>query len=370
MKIALVLPGGVDRSGSERVIPCLLWLIERLTAAGDAVHVFALHQEPEPGRWSLLGAEVHNAGRRPKRLRSLAALAAEHRRSPFDLIHGFWAAGPGVVAGLFGRAARLPVVLSMPGGDLSALHDIGYGARVTARGRAWTRLAIACADREVVPSRHIAEEASILGIASEVIPFGVARDRWHPAPPRRRTGGTLRLIQIASLNRVKDQGTLLEALRLLRECGADFHLDLIGCDTLGGTVQRRCQALGLDRHVSFHGFLPNRELRAYLERSDLMLLSSRHEAGPIVMVEAAMVGVPTVGTKVGLIDDWAPDAAVAVPVGDAVAIADAVVRLADDESERLRLADAAQCRALAKDADDTARRFRALYAEVIVRRSR
>jgi hypothetical protein len=28
VKIALVVPGGVDRSGSERVIPCLLWLIE------------------------------------------------------------------------------------------------------------------------------------------------------------------------------------------------------------------------------------------------------------------------------------------------------------------------------------------------------
>jgi glycosyltransferase involved in cell wall biosynthesis len=101
-----------------------------------------------------------------------------------------------------------------------------------------------------------------------------------------------------------------------------------------------------------------------------MLLSSRHEAGPIVMVEAAMVGLPTVGTKVGLIDDWAPDAAVAVAVGDAVALADAVVRLAGDESERLRLAGAAHRRALAADADDTARRFRAVYAEVIVRRSR
>ena len=28
MKIAWVLPGGVDRSGDRRVIPCLLWLID------------------------------------------------------------------------------------------------------------------------------------------------------------------------------------------------------------------------------------------------------------------------------------------------------------------------------------------------------
>jgi hypothetical protein len=50
MKVAIVTPGGVDRSGSERVIPCLLWLIERLVRAGIEVHVFALRQEPRPDR--------------------------------------------------------------------------------------------------------------------------------------------------------------------------------------------------------------------------------------------------------------------------------------------------------------------------------
>ena len=50
MKIALIVPGGVDRSGTHRIIPCLLWLVERLVAAGDEVHIFALQQEPSAGR--------------------------------------------------------------------------------------------------------------------------------------------------------------------------------------------------------------------------------------------------------------------------------------------------------------------------------
>ena len=57
MKIALVVPGGVDRSGEVRVIPALLALIRRLAAAHD-VHVFALAQEPGPGAWMLEGAHV------------------------------------------------------------------------------------------------------------------------------------------------------------------------------------------------------------------------------------------------------------------------------------------------------------------------
>ena len=53
MKIALLVPGGVDRSATTKVIPCLLWLIERL-AEGHEVHVFALRQEDRPGTWPLL----------------------------------------------------------------------------------------------------------------------------------------------------------------------------------------------------------------------------------------------------------------------------------------------------------------------------
>ena len=52
MKVALIVPGGVDRSGEVRVIPALLALIRRL-AADHELHVFATHQEPTPGsgRW-------------------------------------------------------------------------------------------------------------------------------------------------------------------------------------------------------------------------------------------------------------------------------------------------------------------------------
>jgi glycosyltransferase involved in cell wall biosynthesis len=80
--------------------------------------------------------------------------------------------------------------------------------------------------------------------------------------------------------------------------------------------------------------------------------------------------VPTVGTAVGHIADFAPDAALAVPVGDDVALADAIARLSDDEGLRLRLARAAQERAVSEDADFTAMRFRALYAAAVRRTAR
>ena len=361
MKIALVVPGGVDRSGTERVIPCLLWLIERLAAQAE-VHVFALQQEPRPGRWTLLGAEVHNAGSRPRRLRSLAQLIAEHRRGAFDVVHAFWAGGPGAVAASFKRLTGVPVILTLPGGDLTALPDIGYGGRLSWRGRAWTRLALAAADRVIVPSDWMREQAGALGIEAIRLPWGVALDRWPPAVPRPRKGGKLRLVHVANLNRVKDQETLLLAARRLADRGLEFRLDMIGLDTLHGAVQRRAAELNLDDQVHFHGFMPHAETREWVERSDIMVVSSRHEAVPMVLIEAALAGVPTVGTSVGQIADWAPEAAIAVPVRDSAALAEAILRLAGDEQERLRLARAAQELAIREDADFTAARHLELYA--------
>jgi len=87
-----------------------------------------------------------------------------------------------------------------------------------------------------------------------------------------------------------------------------------------------------------------------------------------VVLEAAVAGVPTVGTAVGHLVEWAPYAAQAVRVDDPEALAGCIQRVLDDEDLRLRLAGEAQRRAVAEDADMTARAFAALYREVLARR--
>lgn len=361
MKAALLVPGGVDRSGTHQVIPVQLWLIERLAAMGHEVHVFALAQEPVPGRWPLLGTTVHNAGRTPRRLRMLGQIVAEHRRAPFALLHAFWAVPSGLVATAAGRVLGIPVLLHLPGGDLADLSTIGYGARSRWQGRVWTRLAIAGAARVTAPSEFIVSQARALGVEAERLPQGVALDRWPPLAPRRRAAGArARLLHVGSLNRVKDQETLLLAAARLRDRGVAFQLDVIGADILDGAIQRRAMELGLAgseagaKFVHFHGFLCQSELRPWVERADLLLVTSRHEAGPVVLLEAAVTGVPTVGTAVGHLAEWAPRAAVAVPVGDYEALANETAALLTDEERRLEIAAAAQARAIREDADFTA----------------
>ncbi len=364
MKVGLLVPGGVDRSGEYRVIPCLLWLIERLARKHD-VHVFALWQEPGPSRYQLLGAEVHNIGASPRKLRILAKIAAEHRRRPFDILHAMWAAPPGVVGALASKILRVPLLLHITGGDLADLPAINYGGRKHWRGRVWLRLAVAGASFITTPSCEMQRTASRLDVEVERLPFGVALDRWPPLAPRPRdTSKPARLIHVASLNPVKGQTTLLRALRELRTRGHRFHVDIVGDDTLAGRIQKQCHDSGLTDRVTFHGFLPHAKLRPIMEDAHLLVMSSLHEADPIVVLEAAVAGVPTVGTAVGHLCDWSPEAAVAVDVGDYEALARETAALLDDEDRRLRLAAAAQQRATREDADWTAARVLAIYDEL------
>jgi glycosyltransferase involved in cell wall biosynthesis len=195
-------------------------------------------------------------------------------------------------------------------------------------------------------------------------------ERWPLRPPRRRAAvEPLRLVHVASLNAVKDQATLLRSLRRLADEGREFHLDVVGEDTLDGRVQAFAAELGLARKIKFHGFLTQRALRPIVDAAHVALVSSRHEAGPLVALEAAIAGLPTVGTAVGHIAEWSPRAALAVPCGDSDALARAIVALADDEESRLKIAAAAQRIALRDDADQTTRAFDEIYRRVAARRA-
>jgi glycosyltransferase involved in cell wall biosynthesis len=171
-------------------------------------------------------------------------------------------------------------------------------------------------------------------------------------------------VQVGSLTPVKDHGTLLRAVAALVRDGHDVQVDLIGEDTSGGAVPRIAEALGVLGRVTFHGYLRQRDAVPVVRAADLMVVTSRHEAGPVAMLEAAAVGVPTVGTSVGHVRDWAPERAVAVGVGDVEALAAAVGALLADDVRRIELAGRAQESALAEDADWTCARLEALYAEV------
>lgn len=363
MKLAMIVPGGVDRGATQRIIPVLLAQVERIAAVHE-LHVFALHQEAEPCSYPLLGATVHCVGAgRGATLRAARAILREHRRTPFALLHAVFggSAAAGAIAGALGR---VPLVTHLTGGELAGLPEIGYGGWRRWRSRWRLKASLARSAVVTVPGAQMLRRCGELGITARRLTWGVDPRRWPAVPPRRRESAVARLLFVGSLNRVKDPLTLVRAAAALRDRGVAFQLEMIGLDLLDGAVADEARRLGVADWIGFAGFLTQEELRPRLLRADLLLVSSLHEADPTVLLEAAACGVPAVGTPVGHLAEWAPGAAVTVPSGDPAAFADSVATLLDDEDRRLRLAMEAQRRSLAMDADHTAAQLLELYREV------
>ena len=369
MKIGIVTPGGFDRSGQQRVIPVFLGLTERL-ARRHEVHVYTLEQYPQPCDYPLCGAMVHNIGgeasrgllRAARRVRrTLRALVTEHRRGRFDALHGLWANESGLSAVLAGRLLGVPTVVSVVGGELVALPEIGYGGQLARKNRVIVAWSLRLAGAVTAASDHMLRPLRQRRADARLVPLGVDTYRFTP-PDSSPPGPPWRLLHVASLNRVKDQPTLLRAFQKIHAAEPETRLDILGEDTLNGEIQRMARDLSLEKAVTFYGFQPSDAVAGALRRSHLLLHSSLSEAGPWVMLEAAACGVPTVGTAVGHIRDLAPEAAVAVPIGDHESLAGAALALLREDPVRQALGQRALAWSHAHNLDRTAAEFEALYA--------
>jgi glycosyltransferase involved in cell wall biosynthesis len=370
MRIGLIAPGGFDRSGRKEVIPALLTLTERL-ARHHQVTVVVVRQEPEPSRFPLGGAEVINLGymfaRRPGRIslrcvyRMLTSLGTDGRH--LDVLHAFWIAECGVLAALAGRLWHIPVVVSVGGGELVWVPEVGYGGRGDWCCRMQTAVALRGADAVTAGSHYARQPLTGRQPVPQVVPLGVDTTRFY-GPIQRSDGLPWRLLHVASLNKVKNQGMLLRALRLVTDRLPGVQLDVVGEDWLHGALHRLVDELGLRHVVHWHGLLDHEALVPLYHQAHLYLQSSWHESQGVAVCEAAASGVPTVGTAVGVVADLAPEAAWAVPCDDAAAMAGAILTLLGDRQRREQLAQAAQHWAWEHNADWTAATFTALYRQL------
>jgi len=101
---------------------------------------------------------------------------------------------------------------------------------------------------------------------------------------------TLNLIAVGRLSHQKGYDLLCQVLALL---DINFHLDIYGTGPDLAQLVDIVKDLGLTNKVSFMGYTENPYEK--IVRSDLLLLSSRYEGFPNVVLEANYCGVPVVG---------------------------------------------------------------------------
>jgi glycosyltransferase involved in cell wall biosynthesis len=138
------------------------------------------------------------------------------------------------------------------------------------------------------------------------IPNGIDLATWDRAaagdPPWILEGGRFHMALIGRLQPGKNQALLVDALsRIGREAVADWRVWLIGAETGRGRyaakLGERIRRLGLEKTVRV--VPPTRDIPALMGRLDLLVLTSRAEAFPNVVLEAMASGIPVIATPVG-----------------------------------------------------------------------
>jgi colanic acid/amylovoran biosynthesis glycosyltransferase len=94
------------------------------------------------------------------------------------------------------------------------------------------------------------------------------------------------LLSVGRLHPVKDYAFLIQACAALRDQGLDFLCWIIGEGPERPALERQIAALGLQGRVYLLGRVPRADLPGYYRYADLVVMTSKSEGIPVVLMEA------------------------------------------------------------------------------------
>lgn len=187
------------------------------------------------------------------------------------------------------------------------------------------------------PRRFVIDELGVPAKKVDIVINGVpdtTRPR-RPAPP-----GIRRVAFVGTLTERKGVSWLLQALARTPVDRGRVEVTLAGNGDLP-RYQAEAKQLGIADWVNFAGWHDQGQVEELLARSDVLVLPSRDEVLPLVILEALANRVAVLTTPVGetpmVLEDG--ENARFVPVGDVDALAAALAQLVNDDALRERLAD-------------------------------
>lgn len=171
---------------------------------------------------------------------------------------------------------------------------------------------------------------------------------------------------VARLSAQKAHQVLFAAFARLLDTVPTARLVVVGTGPREAELRSLAAGLGIASRTDFMGV--RRDVPELLPGFDVACLSSVHEGVPIAIIEAMAAGLPVVATDCGAVRDLVSEdqTGFLVPVGDAMALAERLARLAGDPGLRAILG--ANARAVAErdfSVSATARGYEQLLTDLM-----
>jgi glycosyltransferase involved in cell wall biosynthesis len=280
---------------------------------------------------------------------------------PVDVVHG-----PNFVVPPARHAARVVTVH-----DLTALHHPELCTPHTRTYPAVLRRALATGAWVHTVSDFVRNEIlDAFGAPPDrvvTVPNGVdAIADADPEAGRRAAGAERYVLAIGTIEPRKNFPGLVRAFGRVARALPDVRLVIAGPDGWDG--ERFAAALAASpvrERIVRLGALDEQQRAAMLRGATALVYPSVYEGFGLPPLEAMSVGVPTLVTAAGAVVEVVGDAALVVPVGDDDALADGLVRIADDAELRATLAARGPQRAARYDWARTAAGLVALYRRAV-----
>jgi len=207
-----------------------------------------------------------------------------------------------------------------------------------------------------------------------VVPFGVDTAAFRPRPAGSASPDQpLTIGYIGRMLPGKGLNVLADALARIK--GEAWQLLVVGDGSERQAFEEQLRAAGLAGRAEFTGAVSFDLIPKYFHRLDVMVIPTettkriREQFGRVI-VEAMASGVPVIGSTCGAIPEVIGDAGLVFPEGDAVALADALRRMLDDEALREQLAVAGRTRVEQYSWDQVAEKTYELFCRVLDNRKK
>ena len=170
-------------------------------------------------------------------------------------------------------------------------------------------------------------------------------------------------IFVGRVSQGKGVDTLLRAWKEVVRTRPDARLVIVGGGSEHRNFEKLASDLNLGRSVIFVGYLnePSR-IQEFLHSSKLFLLPSTNEGFARAVAEAMACGLPCIVSDIPNLREVYGDAAVFVPVGDHMTLAEEIIDLLADEPRRAKIGQSSRARAKEFQWDEVARTASAAFA--------
>jgi starch synthase (maltosyl-transferring) len=172
-----------------------------------------------------------------------------------------------------------------------------------------------------------------------IIPNGINADAVRLANPVDRaslgiTEDSALAVYVGRLDPQKGVDVLLDAMRCAVRLVPELHLVLAGIGPHENQLIGLARSLGVERNVHFLGWRD--DVPALLRTADFLVLSSRWEGMPNVVLEAMAAGRPVVATRTEGTTDLVRhgETGVLVSIDDSASLATALVEIARNRDQR------------------------------------